>query len=55
MEEKPTRKLIKNGRGSYYVCIPKEIVKKYGWQDAQKMTIADKGRGKVEISDWKKR
>ena len=49
------RKIVKNGRDSYYICIPKEIVKKYKWKERQKMVLSDKGRGKIEISDWRKR
>jgi len=53
MEDKNIRKLVKNGRDSYYICIPKEIVKKYGWRERQKMVVKDKGRGKVEVFDWR--
>ena len=52
MEDKNIRKLVKNGRDSYYVCIPKEIVKKYGWRERQKMVVKDKGRERVEMFDW---
>jgi len=48
-------KLTKVSRYSYYVVVPKELIKKYGWREKQKMTITDKGRGKLEIRDWKKR
>lgn len=46
-------KLTKRSSYSYAVTIPKEIVKKYGWKSKQKLTIKDKGRGRVEIKDWK--
>jgi bifunctional DNA-binding transcriptional regulator/antitoxin component of YhaV-PrlF toxin-antitoxin module len=46
--------LVKNGRGSYYICIPKDIIKKYKWQERQKLVIKDKDKGKLEIVDWKK-
>jgi len=52
--EKHTRKLTKTSKHSYYVIIPKEIVEKYGWREKQKMAIIDKGRGKVELRDWRK-
>jgi len=52
--KKHIRKLTKTSRCSLYVIIPKEIIKKYGWQEKQKITIVDKGRGKIEISDWRK-
>jgi len=48
-------KLSKTSRYSYAIVIPKEFIKKYGWQEKQKMNIIDKGRGKIEISDWRKK
>ena len=54
MKDKNIRKLVKNGRDSYYICIPKEIIKKYGWRERQKLVIKDNGREKLEITDWKK-
>jgi bifunctional DNA-binding transcriptional regulator/antitoxin component of YhaV-PrlF toxin-antitoxin module len=52
---KHQRKLTKTSKHSYYVVIPKEMIEKYGWREKQKLSIVDKGRGKIEISDWKKR
>ncbi len=52
---KKTVKLNRTSRYSYTVVIPKEIVEKYGWREKQKMTITDKGRGKVEVRDWRKK
>ena len=48
-------KLKKSSAYSYSVTIPKEIIEKYGWKEKQKISIIDKGRGKIEISDWRKR
>jgi len=53
--EKHTRKLIKLGAHSYAVVVPKEIITKYGWKEKQKITLVDKGRGLVEVRDWKRR
>jgi len=53
--EKSIHKLKKANKYSYSVTIPKEIIEKYGWKEKQKLTIKDKGRGKIEISDWKKK
>ena len=55
MEEKFIHKVKKVNKYNYSITIPKEIMKKYGWREKQKMTIVDRGRGKVEISDWRKR
>jgi len=54
-DNKVTRKLKKSNIYSYSVTIPKEMVDRYGWQEKQKLTVVDKGRGKIEISDWKRR
>jgi bifunctional DNA-binding transcriptional regulator/antitoxin component of YhaV-PrlF toxin-antitoxin module len=37
------------------VTIPKEIVAKYGWKEKQKLVISDKGNGRLEIRDWRKK
>ncbi|MCK4540212.1 hypothetical protein KAU09_03610 [Candidatus Parcubacteria bacterium] len=47
-------KLTKSSRYSYSVVIPREIIKKYGWKSKQKLTIEDKGRGSLEIKDWRR-
>jgi bifunctional DNA-binding transcriptional regulator/antitoxin component of YhaV-PrlF toxin-antitoxin module len=49
------RKLTKVSSHSYMVNIPKEIVAKYGWKGKQKLSIKDRGRGLLEIRDWKRR
>jgi hypothetical protein len=52
--KKFVHKLTKN-KGSHYLVIPKEIIEKYGYRGKQKMQIKDKGRGVIEIKDWRKR
>jgi len=47
------RKIIKNGRGTYYVSIPKEIMKEMRYKERQKMTVRKSG-SKIIIEDWKK-
>lgn len=54
-EQKIIHKLKKSSAYSYSVTIPKEIVEKYNWREKQKFSIVDKGQGKIEIRDWKKR
>jgi len=49
------RKLSKKGEYSYAISIPKGIIDKYGWKSKQKLTIEDKGRGVLEIKDWRKK
>jgi bifunctional DNA-binding transcriptional regulator/antitoxin component of YhaV-PrlF toxin-antitoxin module len=53
--EKKVYKLKKNSTYSYSVTIPKEVVDKYGWREKQKLSVVDKGHGKIEISDWRKK
>ena len=50
---KIVRKLNKNSAYSYSVNIPKNIIEKYGWRSKQKLTLEDKGRGMLEIKDWR--
>ena len=52
--EKNIHKLKKSSAYSYSITIPKEIIDKYGWKEKQKLSIKDKGQGKVEIRDWRK-
>ncbi|MCX6762982.1 MAG: hypothetical protein NT093_04365 [Candidatus Moranbacteria bacterium] len=54
-EEKNVHKLKKSSAYSFSVTIPKEIVEKYRWREKQKLVVKDKGQGKVEISDWRKK
>jgi hypothetical protein len=35
MQEKNTRKIIKNGRESYYINIPKDLMKELKWLPAR--------------------
>lgn len=53
--QKLERKLTKNSKYSYSISIPKEIIEKYGWRAKQKMTIEDKGRGVLQIKDWRRK
>lgn len=54
-KNKFTHKLLKSSKYSYVVTVPKEVIERYGWREKQKLTVIDKGRGKIEISDWKRR
>jgi len=48
-----TRKIIKNGRGTYYINIPKEIMDSFKLRERQKLTIRRSGK-KIIVEDWKK-
>lgn len=54
-EQKNVHKLKKSSAYSYSVTLPKEIVEKYKWKEHQKISIVDKGQGKIEIRDWRKK
>ena len=49
------RKIIKLGKYTYAVTLPAETVKRYGWREKQKVVVTDKGNGRIEVRDWKKR
>ena len=46
-------KVVKNGRDSYYINIPKEIVRRLKIKERQKLVI-DLDKKKIIITDWKK-
>ena len=46
------RKLNKTGRTSYSVVIPKDMVKKLGWRERQKLQLKLSGK-KITIIDAK--
>jgi bifunctional DNA-binding transcriptional regulator/antitoxin component of YhaV-PrlF toxin-antitoxin module len=50
-----TRKLGRTGKYTYHVTLPKEVIRKYSWKEKQKLAIVDRGRGLIEIRDWKKK
>ena len=50
--EKEVRKIVKNGRGSYYINIPKEIMQELRWKERQKLTVRKVGK-RLIIEDWK--
>jgi hypothetical protein len=47
------RKLTKIGKKSIGLTLPKEMVKKLGWKERQKVKTK-KVRGGVLVKDWKK-
>jgi bifunctional DNA-binding transcriptional regulator/antitoxin component of YhaV-PrlF toxin-antitoxin module len=51
--KKYIHKIRKNNNYSYSITIPKELIDKYGWRSKQKLVIKDRGRGVLEIKDWR--
>jgi len=53
--EQNIHKLKKANKYSYSITIPKEFIEKYGWREKQKLVVTDKGRGILEVRDWRKK
>jgi len=47
------RNIQKSG-GTYYVTLPIDIIRKFGWKERQKVTVRAVSGKKIEIKDWKK-
>ena len=47
------RKVVKNGRNSHYINIPKDILRKLKIKERQKLVVKRMGK-KIIISDWEK-
>ena len=45
---------IRQSGGSYYITLPIAIVRKFGWEERQKVTVRPMPGKKIEIKDWKK-
>lgn len=50
--KKEVRKIGKNSQGTYYVSLPKELVKELKFKEKQKVVISRSGK-KIVIEDWK--
>ncbi len=48
---KEIRKIVKNGRNSYYINIPKELMKELRWRERQKLIVRKSGK-KIIVEDW---
>jgi bifunctional DNA-binding transcriptional regulator/antitoxin component of YhaV-PrlF toxin-antitoxin module len=47
----PIRKLTKTGGSSYYVTIPLDYIREFGWREGQKLVVKKRG-SKITIEDW---
>lgn len=50
---KNIRKITKTGGGSYYIIIPKQLMRDLKWKERQKVVVERLGN-KVIIQDWEK-
>ena len=54
--EKFIMKLRRVSTHSYAVTIPKELIKKFGWRERQKLELSFGGRkAEIIVRDWKKK
>jgi bifunctional DNA-binding transcriptional regulator/antitoxin component of YhaV-PrlF toxin-antitoxin module len=54
MTEKFVRKIRRVSTHSYAIVLPKELIKKFGWKERQKIEIIFGGRKHdILIRDWK--
>jgi len=53
MMKKYIRKIVKNGRNSYYINIPRELVKELKFKERQKLVVCKRGKGLLVV-DWTK-
>lgn len=51
-EEKNIRKLVRMGKTSLAVTIPRDLVVALNWREKQKLTVKRQGQS-IVISDWK--
>ncbi len=49
-----TRKIVKNGRGSYYINIPIDIMRKLKFRERQKLEVKLSG-SKMIVKDWSRK
>ena len=47
------RKITKTSGYTYYVTIPKSLLKELGWKERQKVVVAKRAKT-IVIRDWKK-
>lgn len=53
LKDKNTRKIIRVGKTSLAVTLPKEMAEDLGWREKQKVSMK-KVHGGILIRDWKK-
>ena len=52
LEDRNTRKIAKDSRGSVRITLPIEIIRDLKWRDGQKVVVKRRGEG-ILIEDWK--
>lgn len=50
-QKKEIRKIGKNNQGTYYITIPKEVIKELYFREKQKVVVLKSG-DKIMIKDW---
>ena len=49
--EKNTRKLVRMGKTSLGLTVPKDILLELGWKEKQKVVVKKRGKGFL-VEDW---
>lgn len=52
-KNKNVRSVTKIGGKSYGITFPIDLIRKLGWRERQKVTVASKGK-KLIVKDWEK-
>ncbi|MEX0930217.1 MAG: AbrB/MazE/SpoVT family DNA-binding domain-containing protein [Candidatus Paceibacterota bacterium] len=53
LDERNIRKLFKTGETTYAITLPIEIIRKFKWQENQKITISvDEDGKRLILEDW---
>ena len=48
------RKLTKTGKYTYYIVVPKALIRRLRWRERQKLVIKQSRKG-LSIKDWTKK
>ena len=52
LEDREIRKLQSSKR-SYFIRLPIELIRQFGWKDGQKLVAKKFGKDNIVIKDWK--
>jgi hypothetical protein len=44
---------IQQSKGSYFISLPINLIRKLGWREKQKLTVTKRGK-KLSVKDWEK-
>lgn len=47
------RKILQLGKYSLAIVLPKQVLRRFGWKERQKIVVSVRGRDALVIRDWK--